>query len=180
MAVCRPCRSVSAFCPTLVSDQNRMHEYFMRQALALAGEAAALGEVPVGCVISRGTDIVGRGYNYREAGKNALYHAEIRAIDDACRRLGGWRLWECSLYVTLEPCAMCAGAAANARITDVFFGARDPKNGACGSVINLFSSPFTHVPRMHEGLLAEECSELLRVFFRDLRKNGVRKETEPG
>ena len=106
---------------------------FMREALQLAEEAGAEGEVPVGCVITLGDRIVGRGRNRREAGKNALYHAELEAIDQACKTLGGWRLWECTLYVTLEPCPMCAGAIVNARIPRVVFGAADPKNG-CQSV----------------------------------------------
>ena len=109
---------------------------FMQAALALAQEAGAEGEVPVGCVIVRGDEIVGRGRNRREKDKTALGHAEIEAIADACRNLGGWRLWECTLYVTLEPCPMCAGAIINARIPRVVFGASDSKCGACGSVCN--------------------------------------------
>ena len=108
---------------------------FMREALALAAEAAAEGEVPVGCVVTLGDKIVGWGRNRRETGKNALYHAELEAIDRACKALSGWRLWQCTLYVTLEPCPMCAGAIVNARIPRVVFGAKDPKNGCCGSVV---------------------------------------------
>ena len=111
-----------------------MDELFMQEALALAKEAAAAGEVPVGCVIVRKDQIVGRGRNRRETAKTALGHAEIEAIADACKNLGGWRLWECTLYVTLEPCPMCAGAIINARIPRVVFGASDDKCGACGSV----------------------------------------------
>ena len=116
-----------------------MDGYFMGLALAQAEKARALGEVPVGCVIVRRGEIVGRGRNRRETGKTALGHAEIEAISDACRNLGGWRLWECTLYVTLEPCPMCAGAIINARIPRVVYGASDSKCGACNSVCSLFS-----------------------------------------
>ncbi len=146
-----------------------LDKLFMAEALALAGEAARDGEVPVGCVIVRGQTIVGRGRNRRETGRSALGHAEIEAIDQACRTLGGWRLWECTLYVTLEPCPMCAGAIINARIPRVVYGAADPKNGACGSVCNLFDMPFNHRPAVEGGVLAEECAGALRDFFRQLR-----------
>ena len=142
---------------------------FMREALALARKAAEMGEVPVGCVIVRGQEIVGRGYNRRETDKSALAHAEIQAIDQACRTLGGWRLWECTLYVTLEPCAMCAGAILNARIPRVVYGASDRKFGACGSVCSLFSMDFNHHPQVEAGLLEEESKALLQDFFRNLR-----------
>ena len=143
---------------------------FMEEALTLAREAAAEGEVPVGCVIVRGDEIVGRGRNRREQGKNALSHAELEAIDQACRTLGGWRLWECTLYVTLEPCPMCAGAIINARIPRVYYGARDREMGACGGVLNLFMERFPHHPALVGGILAEECREVLSEFFRSLRK----------
>ena len=142
---------------------------FMAEALALAKEAAADGEVPVGCVIVRRGEIVGRGRNRREVGKSALAHAEIEAIADACRNLGGWRLWECTLYVTLEPCPMCAGAIVNARIPRVVFGASDAKCGACGSVCDLFTMEFNHHPRVECGILEEECAALLTEFFQNLR-----------
>ena len=142
---------------------------FMREALSLARKAAEMGEVPVGCVIVRGQEIVGRGYNRRETDKSALAHAEIQAIDQACRTLGGWRLWECTLYVTLEPCAMCAGAILNARIPRVVYGASDRKFGACGSVCSLFSMDFNHHPQVEAGLLEEESKALLQDFFRNLR-----------
>ena len=142
---------------------------FMEEALRLAKEAAADGEVPVGCVIVRGDEIVGRGRNRRETGKTALGHAEIEAISDACTRLGGWRLWECTLYVTLEPCPMCAGAIVNARIPRVVFGASDAKCGACGSVCDLFSMEFNHHPEVEKGVLAEESAALLTEFFEQLR-----------
>lgn len=146
-----------------------MEEAFMRQALALAREAAAEGEVPVGCVIVRNGVVVGQGRNRREGQKNALCHAEIEAISQACQALGGWRLWECELYVTLEPCPMCAGAIINARIPRVVYGAKDTKCGATGSVCNLFSMEFNHHPQVEQGLLEEECAALLTEFFQNLR-----------
>ena len=142
---------------------------FMDQALDLARKAFAEGEVPVGCVIVRNGQIVGRGRNRREKGKNALAHAEIEAIHDACRNLGGWRLWDCTLYVTLEPCPMCAGAIVNARIPRVVYGASDIKCGACGSVCNLFSMAFNHHPQVETGIREEECGKLLTEFFQNLR-----------
>ena len=149
---------------------------YMKEALSLAAEAAAEGEVPVGCVIVRGEEIVGRGRNRREKGKNALAHAEIEAIGEACARLGGWRLWECTLYVTLEPCPMCAGAIVNARIPKVVFGASDKKCGACGSVCDLFSMDFNHHPQVEKGVMEEECAALLTEFFKNLR---LELETRP-
>ena len=142
---------------------------FMDEALALARQSAAEGEVPVGCVIVRGDEIVGRGRNRREKDKTALGHAEIEAIADACKKLGGWRLWECTLYVTLEPCPMCAGAIINARIPRVVFGASDAKCGACGSVCNLFEMDFNHHPQVDKGLLEAESQALLEEFFKELR-----------
>ena len=144
--------------------------FYMREALALAGEAAADGEVPVGCVIVRRGEIVGRGRNRRETDKTALGHAEIEAISNACRNLGGWRLWECTMYVTLEPCPMCAGAIINARIPRVVAAARDEKNGACGSVCDLFSMNFNHKPTVEYGLLEAESKALLGQFFLTLRE----------
>ena len=142
---------------------------FMEEALLLAQQAAQEGEVPVGCVIVRNGQIVGRGRNRREVGKNALAHAEIEAINDACRTLGGWRLWDCTLYVTLEPCPMCAGAIINARIPRVVAGARDAKCGACGSVCDLFAMDFNHHPKIEWGLMEEACTALLTTFFQELR-----------
>ena len=144
--------------------------YYMEQALALAKEAAAEGEVPVGCVIVRNGQIVAQGRNCREKDKTALGHAEIQAIDAACKTLGGWRLWDCTLYVTLEPCPMCAGAIINARIPRVVFGARDEKYGACGSVCDLFSMHFNHKPQVTAGILEEESKAIMEAFFRDLRQ----------
>ena len=142
---------------------------FMLEALALAKEAAAEGEVPVGCVVVRGGQIVGRGRNRREQGRNALCHAELEAIHQACSNLGGWRLWECTLYVTLEPCPMCAGAIINARSPRVVYGAKDTKAGSCGSVCELFSMAYNHHPEVEAGLMEKECAEILTDFFRQLR-----------
>ena len=141
----------------------------MRQALELAWEAAADDEVPVGCVIARRGEIVGRGRNRREKGKSALAHAELEAIAQACETLGGWRLWECDLFVTLEPCPMCAGAIVNARIPRVVYGASDDKCGAVRSVCALFDMRFNHHPAVEAGLLEEECAALLQEFFKNLR-----------
>ena len=143
---------------------------YMEQALLLAREAAREGEVPVGCVIVRGGEIVGRGRNRRESDKSALAHAELEAIAQANKALGGWRLWDCTLYVTLEPCPMCAGAIINARIPRVVYGAGDPKAGACGSVCSLFSMAFNHHPQVESGVMEEEAAALLRDFFRALRE----------
>lgn len=147
------------------------HTYYMEKALALADKAAALGEVPVGAVIVRKStgEIVGEGYNLRETGKHALAHAEIMAIDAACKRLGGWRLPDCALYVTLEPCPMCSGAILQARIDEVYFGAYDAKNGAVCSVQRIFDLPYNWHPQAEGGLMQEECSSVLSAFFRMLR-----------
>ena len=147
-----------------------MDQKFMEQALVLAKEAGQAGEVPVGCVIVRDGVVVGRGRNRREGSKTALGHAEIEAISDACRNLGGWRLWDCTLYVTLEPCPMCAGAIINARIPRVVFGATDDKCGACGSVCDLFAMEFNHHPQVVRGIMEEECGGLLQEFFKELRQ----------
>lgn len=146
------------------------HERYMRQALALAREALESGDVPVGCVIAdREGNIVGRGRNRREERGDATAHAEVEAIRDACTHLGSWRLHGCTLYVTLEPCPMCAGAIINSRISAVRYGARDDKAGACTSVLNLFEERFNHRPRLYGGLLEAECAALLQDFFSRLR-----------
>ena len=145
-------------------------EAFMTEAILEAKKAAALGEVPIGCVITKDDEIVGRGYNRRETGKSALYHAELLAIEDACRNLGGWRLWQCRLYVTLEPCPMCAGAIINARIPTVIYGAKDEKAGSVESITALFSLPYNHKPQVISGVLEHPCAQLLRNFFRELRE----------
>ena len=142
---------------------------FMDAALELAREAAAEGEVPVGCVIVRGGEIVGRGRTRRETGKTALGHAEIEASYDANRNLGGWRLWDCTLYVTLEPCPMCAGAIVNARIPRVVYGASDAKCGATGSVCDIFAMDFNHHPEVTTGVREEEAAALMTEFFQNLR-----------
>ena len=145
------------------------HEEYMREALALARKAAAQGEVPVGCVIVRGGEIVGRGRNRREERQSTASHAEMEAIADANARLGTWRLDDCALYVTLEPCPMCAGAILNARIPRVYYGARDEAMGACGGVINLFMERFANTPALVGGVLADESRAVLRTFFSGLR-----------
>ena len=148
------------------SEQER----FMEEALALAREAAAAGEVPVGCVIVRNGQIVGRGRNRREEKRATASHAEMEAIARANEALGTWRLEDCELYVTLEPCPMCAGAILNARIARVWYGARDPAFGACGGVTNLFMEEFPNRPALVGGVLGEECRAELAKFFTGLRE----------
>lgn len=143
--------------------------FYMKEALRLAEEAAKEGEVPVGAVAVWDGKIVGRGRNRREKDKNALAHAEIEAINQACRTLGGWRLWKCDLYVTLEPCPMCTGAIINSRIKKLVYGASDNKAGSVGSIVNLFDLPYNHKPEIVKGVCQEECSEILTKFFRNLR-----------
>ena len=146
------------------------HKKYMREALSLARSAADQGEIPVGCVIvDKNGEIIGRGQNTREQNHNALGHAEISAIDEACRNLGDWRLEGCTIYVTLEPCPMCTGAIINARIPTVVFGAREENFGSCGSVIDLFSERYGHKPKVYAGVLGDECAELLKNFFKRLR-----------
>lgn len=145
-------------------------EKYMKAALRLARKAAEEGEVPVGAVVVCDGQIVGRGRNRREGKKNALHHAEIEAIGKACKKLGGWRLHKCDLYVTLEPCPMCAGAIINARIKTVYYGAPDPKAGSCGTLVNLFALPYNHKPAVVAGVLEDECADVLRAFFRALRE----------
>ena len=146
------------------------HEEYMRRALELAKECIADGDVPVGCVIV-GPDgtVIGEGRNRREAEGRATAHAEVEAINMACETLGSWRLSDCTLYVTLEPCPMCAGAIINARINEVRYGAREEKSGCCGSILNLFEERFNHRPRIYAGLLADECRTVLVDFFQKLR-----------
>jgi len=142
----------------------------MLEALRLAKRAEESGEVPVGCVITDSSgEIIATGYNLRETGLNALAHAEIIAIDKACRALGSWRLSGCSLYVTLEPCPMCAGAVINSRISRVYYGARDETMGACGGVINIFMERFGYSPKLTGGILEQQCAEIMSGFFRRLR-----------
>ena len=142
----------------------------MGLALQEAEKAAALGEVPVGAVVAKDGQPVALAHNLRESGKNATYHAELLAIQQACQILGGWRLWQCELFVTLEPCPMCSGAIINSRIRRVVYGAADPKAGCCGSLTDLFALPFKHHPVIESGLRAEEASALLQEFFARLRQ----------
>lgn len=146
-----------------------MENRFMLEALRLAQKSYDEGEVPVGAVVVKGDEIVGAGRNRREYGKNALYHAELEAIDNACKRLGGWRLWQCDLYVTLEPCPMCAGAIINSRIKSVYFGAYDSKAGSFGSIVNFNNIAYNHKPEIIGGVMQDECSEILTRFFKQLR-----------
>lgn len=147
-----------------------MDQIFMERAIELAKLAALLGEVPVGAVIVQDGKIIAEGYNLRELDKTATAHAELLAIEQACKNLGGWRLPRCTLYVTLEPCPMCAGAIINARIDRVVYGASDPKAGSVNSVVSLFDLPYNHRPIVEHGLLEEECACLLRDFFQHLRR----------
>ena len=148
------------------------HTFYMSRALELAREALYRGEVPVGCVIVwEDGHIVGEGRNRREENGDALGHAELEAIAMACKTLGGWRLQKATLYVTLEPCAMCAGAILNARIPEIRYGAREEKTGACGSVLNLFEENFGHKPRIYRGLMEKECLELMKAFFTNRRES---------
>ena len=154
--------------------KNDLH--YMSIALKRAKKAALLGEVPVGAVIVKTFEdgnekIISYGYNKREKRKNALLHAEIDAINKACRRLKSWRLSGCTLYVTLEPCAMCAGASINSRIDRVVYGAKDLRFGACGSAVNLFEVPFNHIPVLDGPIMQKECSEVLTDFFKKRRKD---------
>ena len=149
---------------------------YMNLAIEQAKISASELEVPVGAVIIRNGEVISVGRNRRENGKNALAHAEIEAIDLACKKLGGWRLWECEMFVTLEPCPMCTGAIINSRIRRLVFGAGDYKAGSCGSVVNLFDLPYNHKPEVVSGFMQEECSALLTEFFADLRKRKKQSE----
>ena len=149
---------------------TKPHEYYMSQALELAQEAADAGEVPVGCVIVRDGAVIGRGRNRREEKQAVSSHAELEAMAQANAAVGSWRLEGCELYVTLEPCPMCAGAILNARIPKVFYGARDSTFGACGGVTNLFMEQFPHRPALVGGILAEDCQAVLAEFFGKLRQ----------
>ncbi len=145
--------------------------YYMNKALNLAKLSYNDGEVPVGCVIVKDGEIIASGRNKRETHNNALYHAEIEAIDNACKYLKSWRLENCDLYVTLEPCPMCAGAIINSRIRKVVYGAIDFKAGSCESVINLFYLPYNHKPTVVAGIMEKECSSILSDFFKKVREN---------
>ena len=150
---------------------NSMNEKFMNEAIKQAKKAASIGETPVGAVIVRESKIIARGYNKREIKNNALMHAEIIAINKACKKIGAWRLLDCEMYVTLEPCPMCSGAIINSRIEKLYFGAYDKKAGCAGSVTNLFKAGmFNHDVEVKGGILGETCGGLLSDFFRELRK----------
>lgn len=156
--------------------ERKSHEYYMRAALGRAKTAAKHGEAPVGAVIVKDGKIIAGGRNGRETRKNPLYHAEIAAINAACKKLGGWRLIGCDMYVTLEPCPMCAGAIINSRIENVYYGARDGKAGSFGSITDLSALPYNHKPNIYAGIMEKECSEILSGFFKKLRK--YKKETK--
>ncbi len=146
-----------------------MDQKFMKEALRLARKAAALGEVPVGAVVVHEGKIIARGYNRREMDQNGLAHAELTAMGQACKKLHSWRLEDCTLYVTLEPCPMCAGAIINTRIPRVVIGAADPKGGAMGGVMDLTQYPWNHHPEVDFGVMEEECGAVLKTFFKELR-----------
>lgn len=148
-----------------------MEKKFMLRAIELAKESALLGEVPVGAVIVKNGEIIAEGKNLREQKQNPLSHAEIEAINVASKKLGSWRLDECDLYVTLEPCPMCTGAIINSRIKTVVFGAYDLKAGSMDSVINLCDYPYNHKPQIYGGICEEECKKILSEFFENLRKD---------
>lgn len=148
---------------------NKDDIIFMKRAIELARKAGELGEVPIGAVVVKNGEIIAEGYNLRESERLSTAHAEIYAIDAACKRLGGWRLFGCTLYVTLEPCPMCAGAIVNSRIDRVVYGADDIRFGACGSLFNINSYPLNHSFEIERGVLGNECRELLTSFFKKLR-----------
>ena len=155
-----------------------VEEKYMKEALKQAKKAYALGEVPIGCVIVHEGKIIGRGYNRRNTDKNTLAHAEITAINKASKVIGDWRLEECTLYVTLEPCQMCAGAIVQARIPEVVMGCMNPKAGCAGSILNILEMPqFNHQVKVTRGILEAECSQMLKTFFEELRiRNKQEKE----
>ncbi len=157
-----------------------VEEKYMKEALKQAKKAYALGEVPIGCVIVHEGVIIGRGYNRRNTDKNTLAHAEITAINRASKKIGDWRLEECTLYVTLEPCQMCAGAIVQARIPQVVMGCMNPKAGCAGSILNILDMPqFNHQVQVTKGILEQECSNMLKTFFTELRiRNKEEKEAK--
>lgn len=148
----------------------KQDEFFMRQALEQAARAGEMGEVPVGAIVVRGDEIIAQTHNLRETDHMATAHAELLAIEQACRALGTWRLHDCTLYVTLEPCPMCAGTIVNSRMGRVVYGAKDAKAGAMGSVLNVNSYPLNHKPRIESGVLADECADVLQAFFSSKRQ----------
>lgn len=152
-----------------MTSSNANDERFMREALKEAGKAGKKDEVPVGCVIIKDDKVIARGHNTREAEQSVFAHAEITAMREACKKLGTWRLEGCTLYVTLEPCPMCAGAMIQSRLSRLVYGTKEPKFGADGSVVNLFAQPFNHHVEVKSGVLADEAANVMRVFFKDLR-----------
>ena len=162
--------------PDGIADETSRREFFMREALKAASMSLDSGDIPVGCVIVRHNEIVSAGFNRREKERCATLHAEIGAIEDACRALGGWRLVACEMFVTLEPCPMCAGAIANARIPKLYIGTPDPKGGAVGGMFDLFSTNVNHKPEIYKDILPEECSALLKEFFSEKRQRQVTEE----
>ena len=149
---------------------DKKPEYYMKAALRRATTAAKQGEIPVGAVIVYNGRIISGGRNRREGAKCALCHAEISAIQAACKKLSGWRLWQCDMYVTLEPCPMCAGAIINSRIKNLYIGTEDKKAGSFGSVVNFNDLPYNHKPNITYGIMQEECSGILKSFFKELRE----------
>ena len=177
-AHCRKIEAVLAAAGELPETAEKQDTHFMKLALALAQAAAEDGEVPVGCVIVREGKVLSADYNGRETFRDAAYHAETAAISSACRKLGGWRLTGCTLYVTLEPCPKCAGAILNAHIPRVVYGAADEKNGACGSLVDVLHLPGCFQPEVEGGLLADECAALLSGFFRMIREKRKNRPIE--
>ncbi len=161
-----------------ISPEDEFHRLFMRKALEYAKKAVDTEDVPVGALVVLDGEIVSYGYNRREGVKNALSHAEIEAIDGACKKLGGWRLHKCDLYVTLEPCPMCAGAIINARIKNVYFGATDKKAGAFGGLFDMNTFSLNHHPNVVGGICEDECSSLISSFFAELRKKRKAEKSE--
>ena len=160
-----------------MADINIIHKKYMKAAIKQAKKAYDLGEVPIGCVIVHEGKIIGRGYNRRNTDKNTLAHAEITAINKASKKIGDWRLEECTLYVTLEPCQMCAGAIVQARITEVVMGCMNPKAGCGGSILNILEMPqFNHQVKVVRGILEETCSQMLKDFFTELRERNKREK----
>ena len=154
----------------MTPEEEKKHIRYMKEAMKQAKKAYALGEVPIGCVIVHQERIIGRGYNRRNTDKNTLSHAEITAINKASRKLGDWRLEDCVLYVTLEPCQMCSGAIVQARIPETVIGCMNPKAGCAGSLLNILEDPrFNHQVRVIRGVMEQECSDMLKQFFRELR-----------
>jgi len=163
----------------IIIPEKYIHEKYMKQALKQAEKANKLGEVPIGCVIVHSGKIIGRGYNRRNTDKNTLSHAEIAAIRKASKKIGDWRLEDCTLYVTLEPCQMCSGAIIQARIPQVVIGCMNPKAGCGGSILNILEMPeFNHQAAVIRGILEDECSKMMRTFFTQLRLRSKQEKVD--